>query len=153
MINESLFYSHQSFFIKVITMSEVLKTLLNIRSLRATTRELSITELEEAFDKFGKIVEERRVEQEQAEAEVQAKFDKISKYKDMLAEDGLSAEDLMAMMESRDSAPRKKREPRPAKYEYFVDGERKTWTGQGRTPAYIAQQEAQGIHRDEFLIR
>ncbi len=134
-------------------MSEVLKTLLNIRSLRATTRELSMTELEEAYEKFGKIVEERREEQAEIEAAAQARLDKIEKYKEMLAEDGLSAEDLVALMDSKESGTRKKREPRPAKYEYWVDGDRKTWTGQGRTPAHIANHEEQGGSRDDFLIK
>ena len=40
-------------------MNEFLKVLLNIRSLRATCRELSLEQLEEALEKLSAIVAER----------------------------------------------------------------------------------------------
>ncbi|HGP6734930.1 TPA: transcriptional regulator, partial [Vibrio cholerae O1] len=46
-------------------MSEITKTLLNIRSLRAYARELTIEQLEEALDKLTTVVQERK----EAEAE------------------------------------------------------------------------------------
>ncbi|EFN3398350.1 H-NS histone family protein, partial [Escherichia coli] len=47
----------------------------------------------------------------------------------------------------------KKRQPRPAKYKFTdVNGETKTWTGQGRTPKPIAQALAEGKSLDDFLI-
>ena len=54
-----------------------------------------------------------------------------------------------------ENAPRagKKRQPRPAKYKFTdVNGETKTWTGQGRTPKPIAQALAEGKSLDDFLI-
>ena len=57
--------------------------------------------------------------------------------------------------ESSAAAPRagKKRQPRPAKYKFIdVNGETKTWTGQGRTPKPIAQALAEGKSLDDFLI-
>ena len=41
-------------------MSEFLKVFLNIRSLRAACRELTIEQLEEGLEKLTSIVEERR---------------------------------------------------------------------------------------------
>ena len=41
-------------------MNEFLKVLLNIRSLRATCRELSLEQLEEALEKLSAIVAERQ---------------------------------------------------------------------------------------------
>ncbi|HBC3451163.1 TPA: DNA-binding protein H-NS, partial [Vibrio parahaemolyticus] len=52
-------------------MSELTKTLLNIRSLRAFSRELTLEQLEEALDKLTTVVEERR-EAEEAEREALA---------------------------------------------------------------------------------
>ena len=47
----------------------------------------------------------------------------------------------------------KKRLPRPAKYRFTdLNGETKTWTGQGRTPKPIAQALAAGKSLDDFLI-
>lgn len=48
--------------------------------------------------------------------------------------DGINPEELLG--DSSAAAPRagKKRQPRPAKYKFIdVNGETKTWTGQGRT--------------------
>lgn len=52
-------------------MSELTKTLLNIRSLRAFSRELTLEQLEEALEKLTTVVEERR-EAEEAEREALA---------------------------------------------------------------------------------
>ena len=63
------------------------------------------------------------------------------------------AEELLG--NSSAAAPRagKKRQPRPAKYKFTdVNGETKTWTGQGRTPKPIAQALAEGKSLDDFLI-
>ncbi|MEB5519401.1 transcriptional regulator, partial [Vibrio cholerae] len=43
-----------------MVMSEITKTLLNIRSLRAYARELTIEQLEEALDKLTTVVQERK---------------------------------------------------------------------------------------------
>ncbi|HGF7226615.1 TPA: transcriptional regulator, partial [Vibrio cholerae O1] len=57
-------------------MSEITKTLLNIRSLRAYARELTIEQLEEALDKLTTVVQERKeaeAEEIAARAEQEAK--------------------------------------------------------------------------------
>lgn len=67
--------------------------------------------------------------------------------------DGINPEELLG--DSSAAAPRagKKRQPRPAKYKFIdVNGETKTWTGQGRTPKPIAQALAEGKSLDDFLI-
>lgn len=43
-------------------MSETLKVLNNIRTLRAQSRELSLTDLEEILEKFSVVVAERKEE-------------------------------------------------------------------------------------------
>lgn len=67
--------------------------------------------------------------------------------------DGINPEELLGNNSA--AAPRagKKRQPRPAKYKFTdVNGETKTWTGQGRTPKPIAQALAEGKSLDDFLI-
>lgn len=138
-------------------MSEIKKSaLLNIRSLRAYTREeFTLQELEEVLEKLTLVVTERR-EAEEEELAKQAELEaKLAEYAQMIAKDGIDLEDLVAAMNGNDSKSktRKKRQPRPAKYEYMLDGERKTWTGQGRTPAVIQEALDAGKTIDDFLIK
>ncbi len=70
-------------------MNEFLKVLLNIRSLRATCRELSLEQLEEALEKLSAIVAER---QQDEAAERQAREEhlrKINEYSEMLKAAGI----------------------------------------------------------------
>lgn len=62
-------------------MSELTKTLLNIRSLRAFSRELTLEQLEEALDKLSTVVAERKEAEEAelaAQAEQEAKLAEIA---------------------------------------------------------------------------
>ncbi|MGF1716568.1 H-NS family histone-like protein [Photobacterium chitinilyticum] len=131
-------------------MSDVFNTLLNLRSLRATARELTLEELQEGLQKLQSVVTER----EEAEAEERSKNkereDKLKTYRDMLAADGIEPEELMAML---GNAPKSKRAPRPAKYKFTIDGEERTWTGQGRMPAPLKEAiENEGKSLEDFLI-
>ncbi|MFF3863302.1 hypothetical protein [Streptomyces sp. NPDC002209] len=51
-------------------MSEALKNLNNIRTLRAESRECSLETLEEILEKLEAVVNERREEDAQTEAEI-----------------------------------------------------------------------------------
>lgn len=73
----------------------------------------------------------------------------------MLAEAGIDPSELVQATPAAKAGKavwEGKRAPRPAKYRYVENGEEKTWTGQGRTPKYLAQQMEQGRQLDEFLI-
>lgn len=135
-------------------MSELTKTLLNIRSLRAFSRELTLEQLEEALDKLKLVVEERTEQEakEQAEAaEQKAKLDAIAT---QISSEGIDIEALISALSGQNKAkPVAKRTPRPAKYEYIdASGERKTWTGQGRTPSAIQEELDQGKTLEDFII-
>src|SRR5690554_6866206 len=114
-------------------MSEFLRVLLNIRSLRAATRELTLEQMEEAQAKFSSVIEEQREIKEAEQAAALEREQKVKEYMEQMAADGIDINELIELTEpkKRASTPRSKR---PAKYEYWVDGERKTWTGQGRKP-------------------
>ena len=135
-------------------MSDVLKPLSNIRSLRVIAREYSLEQLESALEKLQFVVEEKR-QAEQEERQLQEKrLADLEKYKSLLAEDGLSVEELAAYLgQSSSSVERKKNAPRPAKYK-FVDqfGVEKTWTGQGRTPSVIQAALDAGKKLEDFAI-
>ena len=136
-------------------MSELTKTLLNIRSLRAFSRELTLEQLKEALDKLTIVVQERQeseVEERAAKAEQQAKLSSIA---EQIAKDGIDVADLIAALsgEVKTKSAKTKRAPRPAKYKYVDgNGDEKTWTGQGRTPLAIQQQLDAGKSLEEFAL-
>lgn len=135
-------------------MSDFLKTLLNIRSLRATSRELTLEQLEEGLNKLTTVVEERRESEAEDRAKAAEKERKLKEYADMLAADGIDLSELLEAVEpaaKKVGAPRAKR---PPKYEYQDNGERKTWTGQGRMPSVIKEGiETQGKSLQDYLIK
>ncbi|WP_194435309.1 H-NS family nucleoid-associated regulatory protein [Vibrio fluminensis] len=134
-------------------MSELTKTLLNIRSLRAFSRELTLEQLEEALEKLTLVVSERKeVEEEEraAQAEQEAKLAAIA---EQIAKDGIDVSALISALAGETKTKAKsKRAPRPAKYKYLDEGEEKTWTGQGRTPSAIQAQLDAGKSLEDFLI-
>lgn len=133
-------------------MNDVTKALLNTRSLRAATKELSLEQLEDALIKLTTIVTDKReavaFENEQ-QAQKQAKMADILK---QLEESGISTEEFISLSENTPSKAKAKREPRPAKYSYEHEGETKTWTGQGRMPLTLQNIMNETGSIDQFLI-
>ena len=109
-------------------MSEALKALNNIRTLRAQARETDLATLEEMLEKLTTIVEDRR-------------------------EDGIDPTELLASVGSSQPKTKSTRAPRPAKYKYTDEnGNEQTWTGQGRTPKAIAAAIEAGKTLEDFAI-
>lgn len=135
-------------------MSEFAKQLTNLRSLRAAARDLTLEQVEGLLEKVQIVLEEKRDAVKAAELENAKFLEGLNKYKELLAQDGISAEELVVLLGG--SNERKKREPRPprpAKYKYTdVNGNEKTWTGQGRTPREIQTALNQGKRLEDFAI-
>ncbi|EMQ0962725.1 UNVERIFIED_ORG: nucleoid protein StpA [Citrobacter freundii] len=133
-------------------MSSMLKNLNNIRSLRAMAREFSVDVLEDMLEKFRVVTKERRDEEEQLQRQRAEQQEKINTLLALMQADGINPEELLSMTPAT-ARSIKKRQPRPAKYRFTdLNGETKTWTGQGRTPKPIAQALAAGKSLDDFLI-
>lgn len=133
-------------------MSDFISVFTNIRSLRATLRELTLEQLNEGFAKLADIVEERRASEESVKAQEAARQQKIEEMKALLAAEGLDLADLIAATATTEKTVNK-RAPRPAKYKYFDEtGAEKLWTGQGRTPAIIQKALDAGETIDKFAI-
>lgn len=133
-------------------MSSMLKKLNNIRSLRAMAREFPVDVLEDMLEKFRVVTKERRDEEEQLQRQRAEQQEKINTLLALMKADGIEPEELLSMTTVTSRAV-KKRQPRPAKYRFTdLNGEVKTWTGQGRTPKPIAQALAAGKSLDDFLI-
>ena len=136
-------------------MSESLKALNNIRTLRAQAREMTLESLEEMLEKLTVVVDERREEESQARAEVEERNRKLEKIREMMLEQGVDLNDLLQTMDSgKSTSTRAKRAARPAKYKYVDEnGETKTWTGQGRTPKVIeAALKAKTKTLEDYLV-
>ncbi|OLQ81664.1 transcriptional regulator [Photobacterium proteolyticum] len=133
-------------------MSDVFKTLLNLRSLRAAAREeFTLEQLQEALEKLQTVVAEREEAEAESRQAEKEKEEKLQAYRDMLIADGIDPEELLATL--ADTPKKAKRAPRPAKYKFTVDGEERTWTGQGRMPAPLKEAiENEGKSLDDFLI-
>lgn len=138
-------------------MSEVLKVLSNIRSLRLATRDFSVEQLENLLEKIEALVSEKKVELAKAQEEENARQERIAKYKELLEKEGISRQELAEILgldvSEKVSGVSKKRSARPAKYQYVDEnGVTKTWTGQGRTPKAIQAQLDQGKPLSSFEI-
>ncbi|WP_429096312.1 H-NS family nucleoid-associated regulatory protein [Aeromonas media] len=135
-------------------MNDFLKTLMNIRSLRAVLRELSYEQLVEAKQKFDEIYAEREQQESKIRAESAERLQKLAEFTEMLRDAGIDPSELVgtATTAKAEGTVKSKRAPRPAKYRYTEDGQEKTWTGQGRMPKAIAEAVAAGKTLDDFLL-
>ncbi|MGF1690502.1 H-NS family nucleoid-associated regulatory protein [Photobacterium kagoshimensis] len=133
-------------------MSDALKALLNLRSLRALAREYTLEQLQEGLEKLQTVVAEREESEAEEIAKEKERTEKLNQYREMLLADGIDPEELLGSLAGA-KAPKAKRAARPAKYK-FVDenGEEKTWTGQGRTPSALKTALDQGRSLEEFEI-
>ena len=132
-------------------MSDFLRVFLNARSLKAITRELTLEQLNEGYEKLTAIVEERRANEESVRKSQEARLQKIAEYKELLKAEGIDLADLVAGAVATEKTS--KREPRTAKYKYTdAEGNVQTWTGQGRQPVPIREGIAAGKTLNDFLI-
>ncbi|MND12123.1 DNA-binding protein StpA [compost metagenome] len=130
------------------------RVLLNQRSLRATLRKFTLDQIDEGIAKMQAIREERY---EAEKHDIQAREERQKKINEMLMlmeSEGLSPLDLMGGNSAVAETRAKVRAKRPAKYEYTNEnGEKMTWTGQGRQPRAIAEAIAAGRTLEEFEIK
>ncbi|MGL5408535.1 MAG: H-NS family nucleoid-associated regulatory protein [Shewanella sp.] len=135
-------------------MNDFLKTLLNIRSLRAALRELSFEQLVEVKEKFDEVFAEREQQETKLREESAERLQKLAEFTAMLKDAGIDPSELVgtAAPAKSEGSAKAKRAPRPAKYKYTENGQEKTWTGQGRMPKAIAEAVAAGKILEDFLI-
>ncbi|SIQ70622.1 DNA-binding protein H-NS [Aeromonas sp. RU39B] len=133
-------------------MSDFLKVILNIRSLRAALRELTFEQLKEAKEKFDAVYEERVSAAEMESKEQAERFAKLAEFQAMLQDAGIDPSELVSTVPGASKETGAKRAPRPPKYKYLDDGVEKFWTGQGRMPKVISNALAVGDSLDSFLI-
>lgn len=112
-------------------MSEALKALNNIRTLRAHARETDLATLEEMLEKLSAVVEDRREEESAVRKEQEERQAKLEAFRQKLLEDGIDPAELLAAVGSSQPKTKSTRAPRPAKYKY-TDENGNEQTGQVR---------------------
>jgi DNA-binding protein H-NS len=143
--------------------NELLKILCSVRSLRVAMRDLPMETQEKIQDNVLMVVSDNQtafqIQEEERKRKEQERQAAIEKVNELLAQNGMTFNDLLPEAGATTSdSPAKakaktKRQPRDPKYRWVQDGEEKTWTGQGKTPKFLAEKLAAGRSLDEFLIQ
>lgn len=134
-------------------MSEFLDILTHGRRLKAAVKELSIQELEEVENKLAKVIADRREEEAELQKLEAEKQKKIEELRQAMAAAGIDASELLDGEVKSAGKPKRKRAPKPPKYAIVdANGERKTWTGQGRMPNALKEALAKGKSLNDYLI-
>lgn len=130
-------------------MDDFLRIIFHARRFKAAVKDISVEQLEEIKIKFQKIIDDRIAEEEAERSENAEKFAKIQKIKEMLAEEGIDPEELLDAPFEKQG----KRTPAKPKYEIWSEeGDRITWSGQGRMPNVFKVRIEGGETLDTFLI-
>lgn len=133
-------------------MSEAIKVLNNIRTLRAQARETDLATLEEILVKLTAVVEDRREEEASVQKEQAERQARIEALRTQLLEDGIDPVELLSSI-STTKKTKSNYKARPAKYKFIDEnGSEKTWTGQGRTPNAITAALEAGKKLEDFEI-
>ncbi|MGL5843985.1 MAG: H-NS family nucleoid-associated regulatory protein [Aeromonas hydrophila] len=136
-------------------MNEFIKVLLNQRSLRAALGKLSFEQLTEAKEKLDMLFKEREEAELKVMQEQEERQAKLAEFQTMLEQAGIAPSELLGTGEGKgdkESAAKRTRAPRPAKYKYTEAGVEKTLTGQGRMPKTIAHAVESGTALESYLI-
>jgi DNA-binding protein H-NS len=128
-------------------MTYFISTLTHARKFKAAVSMLELAELRSFQEKLLALIDTREKEEAEAVSLNSERNAQINEIKRKMSELGLSAEDLDHV-----TKPKKKREPRPAKYQIEVDGKMLTWTGQGRMPTELKKEIDEGFELSDFLI-
>lgn len=134
-------------------MSEFSDILLHARRLQGATKDLSLDELFDAQEKLALVIEKRKEQQAQYEAENQAKIAQIEAIKKQMLEAGLDISDFDSRLEGdKPKRQRKRGAKRPVKYSITVAGNTTNWTGIGRMPVVFTQALESGKSLADFAI-
>lgn len=133
---------------------DAIRVLTNKNSMKAFLKQFSVEQLHGMLDNFTEAVAAIEIEESKKKEEEELKLKKLHEFAEMLEKEGLTVTDLVEGLGVTTADKKgKQRNKKPPKYEYTnKNGERKTWTGQGRQPAEIKAAIEAGQSLDDFLI-
>lgn len=131
-------------------MSDFVKVLTRKNSLRKQCQELSLADIEKVLADLDEIIDERKSDEAEKQAELEARMAKIEEIRKQMDEAGISLGDLQALKES--GGVKRKVE---AKYRIKDEnGETHEWSGRGRTPvAFKEYFEKHGVTKEDTRIK
>lgn len=148
-----VFFDLHRYVIYGATMSDTFIEFKNIRTLKNACDSITLAQIEAMQNKLATIITQRKEEEATRAAEEQQKQAAIEKMLSELNASGIDVDTLVDALKAENKPARKPRAPRPAKYEYLDEsGQKKQWTGQGRTPKSIQQQLDAGKSLEDFAI-
>ncbi|MCB5161245.1 H-NS family nucleoid-associated regulatory protein [Marinomonas algarum] len=132
-------------------MSLLLELAGNKAKARAAAKELNVAQLENLIAGFTNALEKVKEEEEARNAELALKSARAEKIASLIAESGLTMEEVAELTTPKAGATKGKIvEP---KYRLTVDGETFEWTGRGRTPKVFQQYFDAGNSRESVEIK
>jgi DNA-binding protein H-NS/DNA-binding protein StpA len=131
-------------------MSLLLELAGNKAKARAAAKELTVAQLENLIAGFNNALEKLKEEVAIQEAQEAEKTEKAAKIAQMIAESGLTMEEISLFSMPRAIAT--KGRTVEAKYRITVDGQVHEWTGRGRTPKVFQEYFDAGNAKDSCLI-
>lgn len=132
-------------------MTDIIKTLTNIRSLRATLRDLPYDLVSDITDKVIQVRDELKIEEQKRVAQEREKQEKVKSVLELMAEDGLTVDDLQGAVTHIKPSSTGKVSKENAPYRYTDEqGKVKYWTGRGRKPQPIKTALDNGEPLEQF---
>ena len=130
-------------------MDDFLRIIFHARRFKAAVKDIGVEQLEEIKIKLQKIIDNKIAEEEAVKIENAEKNEKIRKYRELIAADGIDPNELL----DKPIEQQKTRAPAKPKYEIWnKDGKHITWTGQGRMPNIFTSRIEAGETLDTFSI-
>ena len=134
-------------------MDNFLKLVTNRNSLKSLTKDFYIDELERVSLNLNIIIEQRKEQELKRKEKNKEKIQKIENIKLLLAEQGLSINDLLADPLHQAQKPIKVKTKLPPKYRLVdLDGTTHEWTGRGLPPKAFKQYFDRGYTKESCLI-
>ena len=134
-------------------MDNFLKLVTNRNSLKSLTKDFYIDELERFSLNLNIIIEQRKEQELKRKEKNKEKIQKIENIKLLLAEQGLSINDLLADPLHQAQKPIKVKTKLPPKYRLVdLDGTTHEWTGRGLPPKAFKQHFDRGHTKESCLI-
>lgn len=132
-------------------MSLLLELAGNKAKARAAAKELTIAQLENLIIGFNNALEKLKEEEDARQAEEAEKTARAEEIARLIAESGLTMEEISALSAPKASTTKGKTvEP---KYRLEVNGETYEWTGRGRTPKVFQEYFNAGNSRESVEIK